>query len=625
MDRDQAKRNVQDATDIIKLIGEQVALRPRGKEYVGLCPFHDDHDPSLHVSPAKQIYKCFVCGAGGDVFSFVMDYHKMAFPEALQFLADRAHIELPRTAAAGGGAESEGPSPRQRLRKANEAAAAIFAALLRHGEHGRTARQYLADRGVSDDMIQAFGIGYAADRWDGLAQTIAARSWAFDDFIAAGLIGARSSGQGYYDRFRHRLMFPIRDAMGRTIAFGGRILPDGTLDDQNEAKYLNSPETAIFNKSSTLFGLDLAKQSIIRERTAVVVEGYTDVIAAHQAGACNVVAALGTALTREHAGALRPLCERVILVFDADEAGQKAADRAMEIFFNQPLDVSIAVLPDGLDPADLLAKNEGVQLWREALARSTDAMAFHFARIRRSYEQAGSLAGRQRVAEEYIRELVNLGLHQASPQRKVPIVRQIAAMMGLDAHRVNRMLSDAAAQRRPVQQRPGPNERRTFSPRHESERLIVGCLLASPALFHEPAPDGRPLCESLLPADIEHSPSRHVYEAIYEWLAEHDQLGPSDLRHLIRDEALLRTAMDLAWQAEQWTDGRTDELTERMSAALRSLHNLRASDDYRMQKTLPQSEQEKDEQTDPAVRRLDLAIRHARDFPSAGRAPRVIG
>jgi DNA primase len=347
LNRDDAKRRLLQSTDLVRLIGEQITLRPKGREFVALCPFHEDANPSMYVSPAKQIYKCFACGAGGDAFSFVMDYHKMTFPEAMKYLADREGIELPRASGAGGtGEASGGDDLRQRMRQANDHAARFYRRQI-DADAGVPAREHLRRRGITDEMVEAFGIGYAPDQWDALARAVARHKLDRQAFVATGLIAERHDGSTY-DRLRHRLVFPIFDAIGRAIAFGGRRLADSSLDDPtSEAKYLNSPETPLFNKSATLFGLHQAKKPIIDSRTAIIVEGYTDVIAAHQAGIRNVVATLGTALTRQHASELKRYCDQVIVVFDADEAGQKAADRALEVFFTEPVDVKIATLPEG--------------------------------------------------------------------------------------------------------------------------------------------------------------------------------------------------------------------------------------------------------------------------------------
>lgn len=473
--REDDKLRVQQATDIVRLIGEQVSLRPKGKEFAGLCPFHDDKSPSMFVSPAKQIYKCFSCGAGGDVFSFVMNYHKMSFPEAIKYLAERGGIEL--TPWDGGGRKPEGPSEREIIREANERALGFFRTLLKHPEHGKAARDYIDNRGINAQMQADFQIGVAPDRWDGLAQYVGSKGWPTRGFIAAGLINPRKGsgdgdrGSGHatpdprspnpapsdcYDRLRHRLIFPIFDAIGRPIAFGGRILPGSTRDDQSDAKYLNSPETKLFNKSATLYGLHLAKKPIIDSRTAVIVEGYTDVIACHQHGLRNVVATLGTALTREHVTELRRYAEKVVVIFDADIAGQKAADRAVEVFLTGDLDVAVANLPGGLDPADLLAQDDGVEQWQAAINAAQDALAYQLDRVRGQLDAADTVTGRQKIAEAYIAKLAELGLSRTATLRKSFVIQRLSALLHLGENTINRMLREHAPRTRPTPRTSAP-------------------------------------------------------------------------------------------------------------------------------------------------------------------------
>jgi DNA primase len=356
------RQRVLDATDVVQLIGEHVALKARGREFIALCPFHDDHKPSMYVVPAKQIYHCFSCGAGGNALTFVMEYHKMAFREALEHLAQRAGVELTPWkpgAAAGAAAGSQeqrgGGAPRQEVLAANRAAADFFERMLAREDLGRAAREVIARRGISPEMVESFRLGAAPEMWDGLQRTISHKNAPAGPFLAAGLLKQRNEG-GLYDAFRNRLMFPIQDQTGAVVAFGAR-----RINEEDEPKYLNSPDSVVFNKSATLYGLHQAARTIQRTRTAIVTEGYMDVIACHQAGVTNAVAALGTAMTRENAKILRRLCDTVVLLFDGDEAGQRAADRAVEVFFAEPVDVRIAVLPPdaGAKDPDELLKQEG--------------------------------------------------------------------------------------------------------------------------------------------------------------------------------------------------------------------------------------------------------------------------
>ncbi|MBI1190768.1 MAG: DNA primase [Tepidisphaera sp.] len=421
------KERVRDASDIVRIVGESVALRPKGREYAGLCPFHDDHRPSMNVIPSKQIFHCFVCGASGDVFTFVQKFHKMDFREALEYLAERAGIALtPLRGAADAGAPS-GPS-RKSLLEANTQALRFFRGLLAHAEHGKVGRELIARRGISPEMVEAFQLGLAPDRWDGLQ--LWARQNRLDEasLLAAGLLKRREGSDGCYDALRHRLIFPIHNKAGQVIAFGGR-----KIRDEDEPKYLNSPETPLFNKSATLYALHLASNKIQLERTAIICEGYTDVIACHQAGFTNAIATLGTALTREHAKELRLRCDKVVLLFDGDEAGQRAADRAVPIFFAEQIDVCIATLnkfTDAKDPDELLKRPGGGEVFRQALAAAQDLIEYRLGRVRARLAGAGLSALEKGITQE-IADFAAMGLATAAPQRRELIERRLAEISGL--------------------------------------------------------------------------------------------------------------------------------------------------------------------------------------------------
>jgi DNA primase len=439
---------VREATDLVRLIGENVSLRPKGREHVGLCPFHDDKNPSFAVVTHKgnAFYKCHSCGAGGDAFDFVMNYHRMQFGEALRFLADRANITLKprREETASGDAAS---TKRADLRKANAFAATFFQRTLSDQSAGAIARDVIKQRGINDEMVQAFMIGAAPDQWDSLSNLIQRRSLPQEIFLAAGLLKPRkeaSSGGsgGAYDAFRNRLMFPICDELGNPIAFGGR-----KINPEDEPKYLNSAESAVFLKSKTLFGLNRAKRAIIEAKQAIITEGYTDVIACHQAGICNAVGTLGTALTRDHARLLSRLCETVVLVFDGDEAGQKAADRGLEVFFSEPVDVKICVLPDELDPDELLKQPNGRERFDEAVKGSIDAIEYKINRFRGQLESATGISGRQKRLEAFLMELSNIGIHAMQGVRRSMVLARIADLLDVSIADVEAALPKA---RKPV-------------------------------------------------------------------------------------------------------------------------------------------------------------------------------
>jgi DNA primase len=409
---------VREAVDLVALISEYVPLQPKGREWIGVCPFHDDHKPSLNVVTHKEnaFYKCFSCNASGDCFTFVQKYFKKDFIEALQFLAERVGIELSNQQH-----EDAGPSLRRKLRSAMEWSTKLYCEALLKSPMGESALKTLHDRGVTDESIEKFSIGVAPEGWEFLSDRVRDNVDQITICIEAGLIKKKDSTDRVYDTFRHRLMFPICDEIGSTIAFGGR-----RLREEDEPKYINSPDTELFHKSKTLYGYHLARPAIQSTNKAIVVEGYTDVIACHQAGISNVVATLGTALTADHAAILSRICDEVILVFDGDDAGQRAADRAVEVFFSKEIDVQICVLPEGKDPADLVDDTGTLQ---SCFEKSIDAMAFKLDRLEESLQGTDTISGRAKRIESFLDELVRLGIGNITGVRKPLVYERIAALL----------------------------------------------------------------------------------------------------------------------------------------------------------------------------------------------------
>ena len=544
------------STDLVRLIGEHVQLRPKGREFVGLCPFHDDKNPSMQVSPQKQIYKCFSCGAGGSCFDFVMNYHKLSFPEAMKMLADRAGIELtPFRPGKGGGAPNPQSSDRRkRLLAVNDLALAYFQAKLQSPE-AEQVRAYLVKRGVSDEMIERFQLGYAPHSWHALSEEVAAKRWDKPAFENAGLV---ANGQrGLYDKLRHRLTFPICDDMGRAIAFGGRSLPGNELDDPTvDAKYLNSPETLLFNKSRTLYGLDLAKKAIIDAKTAVIVEGYTDVIACHQHGRCNVVAALGTAFTMEHATKLRRFCEKVVLVFDGDAAGHKAADRAVEVLLTSEIDIAVVILPQGLDPDELFGQDVGEAAWDALIANAPNAMAYLLTQFQNDLEASETMAGKQDASTAFLTRLARHDIGSMPGIRRALVLTRLAQLLHMPDHEVLAelkrlkprqfapVISPASAVTEgygpdevgPVMdentqeyseneyfERPEGDSSSKLRAQEQAQRQLVACLLRDNDLFHTAMPDGADFCEAVPPGDVAGA-GRRVYQLLHDRFADEEGL-----------------------------------------------------------------------------------------------------
>ena len=394
-DKSDYKQRVLAAVDLVDLIGKSVPLKRRGKNYLGLCPFHSEKSPSFNVNPADQFFYCFGCKASGNAIDFVMKRDRLEFLEAMRQLGDAAGVERPHVSAQS----RQQAGQRQQLLDACSTAAGLFQKYLR-GAAGEAGRAYLAERGFNDEIAQRFQIGLAADAWDALLRAEAMRPFGPSVMAMAGLVKPRENGGGFYDTFRNRLMFPIRDETGRIIAFGGRAMPGS----QDKAKYLNSPETPLFTKSRTLFGLDLGRQKIVESRTVAVVEGYADVAMAHQFGATNVVSPLGTALTENHVAILRRFADKIVLLFDADAAGDSAVNRAVELFLTQPVEIAIASLPDGMDPDEYLLAH-GAAAFDGILAGAADALTFKWKQLDRQFRAGTDMTGRQKAVQQYLEVL----------------------------------------------------------------------------------------------------------------------------------------------------------------------------------------------------------------------------
>ncbi|MFA4981239.1 MAG: DNA primase [Candidatus Omnitrophota bacterium] len=332
---------IQEKTDIVETISRYIPMKKVGRNYKTTCPFHNEKTPSFIVSPDKQIYHCFGCGAGGNVFSFVMKYENMQFPEVVEMLAQRAGVALPRVP----GRKGDDPISSQ-LYKVNEAAAEFFQSSLMNN---RSAKEYLASRGVGDELIKKFKIGFANDSWESLLNYFKAKGVGGPVLEKAGLVIANDKG-GHYDRFRGRVIFPIIDLKDRVLGFGARVM------DASLPKYINSPETAIYSKGRNLYGLNSSKEAIKKEGYALVVEGYLDFLVPYQAGIKNIIATLGTALTSDQARLLKRFANTVIMVYDPDEAGEAASLRNLDMFISEDMNVYIAELPQGFDPDSAIRK-----------------------------------------------------------------------------------------------------------------------------------------------------------------------------------------------------------------------------------------------------------------------------
>ncbi len=526
---DDRVKQVKQANDIVDVVGGYLALRPAGGTYKGLCPFHDDRNPSFDVDPRRQRYRCWSCGKYGDVISFVQEFERVGFPEALELLARRAGITLDAPAVA----RSES---RAQLLDVMRWAAKQFHECLLDDALAEEARKYLGERGLKGDTVRRWGLGYAPASGQWLVERARAANVSFELLEKVGLIAPRDQAEGYYDRFRDRVQFPIRDVRGNCVGFGGRILPNSPLAAR-APKYYNSSDTPLFSKSEQLYGLDQARASAEKAGYLAIVEGYTDVLMAHQLGVCPVVATMGTALNDRHVRQLRRFVPRVVLIFDADAGGEQGVDRALELFASQDMELAVATLPAGLDPCDLLLK-EGAETFRRVLESAADALEFKLnAMVTR--EGASSVEGRMRVINAVLGVIA-----LATPLPGEPgaiktelMVTRIAHRLALKEETVWARLHELRNSRRQAGPRrlapaEAPPEGRAAAPAAPEERRLLEVLLAEPELVGK--------AQSCIPAgEVAHPGLRRLLEGLYRLHAAGEPTTLDRLRQELDGHPLL--------------------------------------------------------------------------------------
>jgi DNA primase len=473
----QTIEQIRGANDIADVIGSYLHLKRAGTALKAICPFHKEKTPSFHVNPQRQIFHCFGCGAGGDVFMFIMQYENVDFVNAARLLARRAGIQVQFEE----GGRPEDADAKETLYKLHEEVAQFYHRVLLEHPSARPARDYLSDRRMGKEIIAQFLLGFAPGRADALRAWAAKNKYTLAQLEAAGLVARGERGEDdVYDRFRGRLMFPIRDELGRVIAFSGRIIEK----DQHPAKYVNSPETAVFRKSRVLYALDRARRPILEARTALVCEGQIDVIRCHGAGFTTAVAGLGTALTDEHARLLKRYADSVVLVMDADTAGQNSAMRTSEIFFAAGLSVRVATLPPGEDP-DSLILGKGPDALREVIEAAQSALDFQID-VLRSREDVKTEAGLLRVTRAVLEAVGRV----PSEVQRDQLLRQAATRLNVSEKALRADLRPST--RREAAPRDAGGER-TAPPKHVVEEVEIARLLA-----HHPECAG--LVRDFLPA-----------------------------------------------------------------------------------------------------------------------------
>jgi len=523
MDRGQdLVRRIKDSLDIVDVVGSYVELNKRGSRYTALCPFHAEKAPSFTVNRQGQFFHCFGCKKSGDIFDFVMAMEGVSFPEALKILGDRCGISVEET---GGRGQSRDRGLKTRILKALEEARLFYAKNL-ESEMGARARQYIEARGFPGEAVKVFGLGYAPEGWRGLLERLERCGIAAADLERAGLVKTGSSGKPY-DLFRNRLMIPIFDMQGRVVGFGGRVL-DGT-----EPKYINSPETEVFRKNRLLYGLDRARQAMTRGRTALIVEGYTDVIMAHLKGVDIAVATLGTALTAEHARLLRRMADRVILLFDGDSAGVAAAMRGVEILLSNDIDVAVVVLEEGSDPCDFFRRNDADRFWRFVGDKSRDFFDFTIDVLAARMDLTTD-DGRSRAA----RELLRLAGIVSDPIRRDLLLHRISETLGVRENLLRGELIKETSRPslpRRVSLTGGKEERGVPDSRALAEEDLIRGLLMEPALVGD-------FKKSLAVLRLEGEAERKILEE----LLDQGGSGPLDVKELLsslREEDAARSRL----------------------------------------------------------------------------------
>jgi DNA primase len=431
---DDFKEQVRAATSIHDLVSETVNLIQNGRDYKGLCPFHEDNNPSFNVYPDRQTYRCWVCDKGGDCFTWVQETQATTFPEALEILAERANIEIPKRSQSEFAKKSQDSKVTQY--EIVEWAISLMQQALRMGEAGELARGYAKERNLSEETQRKFRLGYHPESWSWLLDKAKGR-YTEKQLLSVGLVGERNNGRGYYDNLVGRFVFPIIDERGRPVAFGGRVLPGSNIE--SPAKYWNSPESNIFLKRKTLYAFEQARDTIRTSKSAIIVEGYMDCIACHQAGVTNAVATLGTALTEDHVKFLKRFAERVVLIYDGDQAGMDAAERSIGRFLAQDLDLRVLTLKEGQDPSDYL-ETHGKDEFEDLIGTAPEAWEYKLQTVTDRYG-IDSVSGRQQVMNQLM-ELMAAAPGLEGTLREDLILRKVCQRVSADETTVRRQLKE---------------------------------------------------------------------------------------------------------------------------------------------------------------------------------------
>lgn len=583
---------VRNQADIVRVVSDYVSLKKRGQNWIACCPFHSEKTPSFNVHPGKGIYKCFGCSAGGNVFDFVMRVEGLSFPDAVRLVAEKSGIPVPQETAPRPEVE-RAERRRKRVFELNEMALEFFEQQFGATPEGRRALEYLEGRGITSATRARFRLGYAPNAWDTLSAHLASRGATREEIADSGLVTVKEGGSGYYDRFRGRVIFPIFDAQGRSVAFGGRTLGD------DKPKYLNSPETAVYTKGNHLYGLFHARDAIRRSGFAILVEGYLDVLIPAQEGVENLVASLGTALTEAQARLLRRYMSKpqVIVNYDPDAAGQTATTRSFETLLAQGFKINVLQLPGGLDP-DEFVRERGVAAYRELLPTTVPYLDYVVDRAVAAHDVT-----RPSGKADALNEVLPFIAQIENQLERVEYARRAAERINVDEDMLRKELRAAAIRRDPKIDRDRVEPRAALTD-VESRFLVV--------LFGDSQ-----VRSSILPevedADIEGLASEPIFRALIEAYRSGNSIGYADISDTLSDTAKQDLAslvsVELSDIAAAWNGTFEESLASEARSCLAQLRRSRFQKELdALQKAIRQAESDggEDRLTDLYARKMEL-------------------
>ncbi len=517
---------VQHAADIIQIISEYVQLKQSGRNFIGLCPFHSEKTPSFTINAEKKFFKCFGCGEGGTVFHFIMKQEGVDFVESVKIVASKAHIDLPHLSTKK---TSFSIPEKTNLLNITNFAARFYHKVLLDDESGKSARNYLRQRQINSQSIKTFCLGYAPNSWDMLIKACREHNISNELLEKAGLIISKKEGNGYYDRFRNRLMFPIVDPRKQIVGFGGRAL------DDTHPKYLNSPETILFNKSNILYGIDIAKNAILKQRCAILMEGYTDVIMAHQYGIEWSIAVLGTAISKQHLRLLRQYCSQVILLLDSDIAGWKSSDRNLDIFIEEEFDVRIAQLPKDYDPCDFLVA-QGKEKFLECVHNAKDFFRFKIEMAASKWDMT-TVHGKAKA----IHDVLSTVMKMPDVIKRNLLIKMIAEEMSLDEVTLRTELKKF--QKHPISPGIKQGTRQRLDASSMAERELLYLMLSSNAAIPR-------IVEEIGLEQFSNKSLQKIAEKIVGLYTQNTVVKDEDVLHILDDIHLNKVLMDIVTTKE---------------------------------------------------------------------------